>query len=159
MEIYLLRHGIAEDNAPGQSDAERALTSEGRDKLRKVLKRARQAEVAPSLILTSPYRRALETAEIAARALDYQGKLVHTKSLLPEASPHDLWDELRTHRSEGSILLASHEPLMSSAAAFLLGASSLQVDMKKAALVRIDCERFGSEPRGILKWMLTPALA
>jgi len=35
----------------------------------------------------------------------------------------------------------------------------LRVDMKKAALVRIDCDRIGREPRGVLKWMLTPAVA
>lgn len=158
MEIYLLRHAIAEDAAPGRPDSERALTSEGRDKLRRVLKRARQAEVAPTLILTSPYRRALQTAEIAAEALGYQGRLVHSHALLPDASPHDLWDEVRTHRAERAILLASHEPLMGSATAFLLGCPSLQVEMKKAGLVRIDCDRFGAEARGVLKWMLTPAV-
>ena len=159
MEIYLLRHAIAEDAAPGQPDPDRALTAEGRDKLRKVLKRARQADAIPSLILTSPYRRAVETAEIAARSLDYQGKLVRTEALVPEASPHELWDEIRARRNEKAVLLASHEPLMSSAAAFLLGCPALQVEMKKAALVRIDCDRFGGDPRAVLKWMLTPALA
>ena len=159
MEIYLLRHAIAEDGAPGRPDAERALTAEGRDKLRRVLKRARQAEVAPSLILSSPYRRAMETAEIAAQMLAYPGRIVESRSLVPDGSPHEVWDELRTHRSESAILLASHEPLMSATAAFLLGVASLQVEMKKAALVRIDCDRFGGEPRGVLKWMLTPAVA
>jgi phosphohistidine phosphatase len=158
MEIYLLRHAIADDAGPGQPDSERALTAEGRAKLRKVLKRARQAEVAPSLILTSPYRRALETAQIAAQALAYQGRLVPSQALVPEASPHDLWEEIRGRRGETAILLASHEPLMSSAAAFLLGCPALQVDMKKAALMRVDCDRFGNDPRGVLKWMLTPAL-
>jgi len=158
MEIYLLRHAIAED-AAGRPDAERALTAEGRDRLRRVLKRARQADVAPSLILASPYRRALETAEIAAETLGYEDRPLHSKALLPDASPHELWDEIRTHRGEHAILLASHEPLMSAAAAFLLGCPSLQVEMKKAGLVRIDCDRFGADPRGVLKWMLTPALA
>ena len=158
MEIYLLRHAIAEDAAPGQADDTRALTAEGREKLRRVLKRARQADVSPSLILSSPYRRALETAEIAAEALGYEGRLVHSAALVPDAAPRVLWEELRARRGESAILLASHEPLMSSAAAFLLGCPALQVDMKKAALVRIDCERLASEPRGVLKWMLTPAL-
>jgi phosphohistidine phosphatase SixA len=63
VQIYLLRHGIAENSTP---DSDRALTPEGREKLRRVLARARDADVAPSLILSSPYRRALETAEIAA---------------------------------------------------------------------------------------------
>jgi len=36
MEIYLLRHGIAEDGRPGLKDADRALTPDGREKLRLV---------------------------------------------------------------------------------------------------------------------------
>ena len=58
-----------------------------------------------------------------------------------------------------AILLAGHEPFMSSMAAFLLGSAALQVDMKKAALMRIDCDRQGRDPRGVLKWMLTPAIS
>ena len=159
MEIYLLRHGIAEDAKPGQSDASRALTEEGREKLARVLRRAGKAGMSPSLILSSPLRRAIETAEVAAQTLEYGGKIVQTHALVPEASPADIWDELRERREETSILLASHEPLMSSLASFLLRSPALQVDMKKAALVRVDCDRFGSEPSGVLKWMLTPGLA
>ena len=156
MQIYLLRHGIAENSTP---DSERALTAEGREKLRRVLARARAADVAPSLILTSPYRRAVETADVAVEVLGYQGKVVKTRALVPEASPFDTWEEIRKRPDESAILLASHEPLMSSLAAFLLASPGLMVDMKKAALVRLDCERFGPEPKGVLKWMLTPATA
>ena len=159
MEIYLLRHGIAEDGKPGHQDSERELTAEGRDKLRRVLKRARAADIAPSLILSSPYKRAIETAEIAAEVLGYTGRIVRTRTLIPDASPHDLWEEIRTYKDETAILLASHEPLMSSAASLLLNSPALIVDMKKAALVRIDMERATAQPHGILKWMLTPALA
>jgi phosphohistidine phosphatase len=159
MEIYLLRHGIAEDGRPGRPDSERALTTEGREKLRRVLKRARLAGVAPGLILSSPYRRALETADIAVEVLGYEGKVVRTHALVPEAAPFEAWEEIRSRKGEGSILLSSHEPLMSSMVAFLLDSPSMPVDMKKGALVRVDCERFGPSPRGMLKWMLTPALA
>jgi len=101
----------------------------------------------------------VETAEVAAAVLRYQGELVHTQALLPEASPFDAWEEIRSRKEEGAILLASHEPLMSSLAAFLLDSPALAVDMKKAALVRVDCDRPGPRPKGVLKWMLTPALA
>jgi len=159
MEIYLLRHGIAEDAGQGMKDSDRALTQEGRDKLRRVLKRAKAAGVQPGVILSSPYRRALQTAEIAAESLGYRGKVVHTEALVPNASPREVWEEIRARRGESSILLASHEPLMSSTLALLLGSPALLVDMKKAALARVDCDRFGAEPRGLLKWMLTPATA
>ena len=157
MEIYLLRHGIAETARPGQPDAERALTGEGRDKLRRVLQRARAAGLKPAAILSSPYRRAMETAAVAKEALGYGGEIERAEALVPNASPFDAWEEIRSHKSESSILVASHEPLMSSLAAFLLGSPALQVDMKKAALVRVDCDRLGPQPKGVLKWMITPA--
>lgn len=159
MQIYLLRHGIAEDAKPRQSDADRSLTEDGREKLRRILKRARAAAVEPSLIISSPLRRAVQTAEEAAGALGYQGEILLSKALLPEASPGGVWDEIRVHKGEPSILLASHEPLMSSTMAHLLRCPALMVDFKKGALVRIDCEGFGPEPAGFLKWMLTAALA
>jgi phosphohistidine phosphatase len=153
MEIYLLRHGIAEEGYP---DAARALTAEGKEKLRRVLK---QAAVKPSLILSSPYRRAVETAEIAAEVLGYTGDIERSESLTPDGSPQEVWEEIRARRDEDSILLASHEPLMSATVAFVLGAPGLHVDMKKAALVRVDLDRFGPQPLGLLKWMLTPGVA
>ena len=159
MQIYLLRHGIAENAHPGLADSDRALTAEGREKLRRVLKRAGAAGVAPDEILSSPLRRAVETAEMAAELLGYKDQVIRTQALVPNASPFDSWEEIRRHKDQRAILLASHEPLMSSLVAFLLGCPALQVDMKKAALVRVDCDRFGGEPRGVLKWMITPGVA
>ena len=159
MQIYLLRHAIAEDARAGEPDAGRAVTPEGRDKLRRVMKRARAAEVSPGVILSSPYRRALETASVAAEVLDYQGKVIETQALVPDAVPVDAWEEIRALRQQDSVLLVSHEPLTSSLTAFLLGSPALQVEMKKAALVRIECDRLGREPRCVLKWMITPAVA
>ena len=49
MELYLLRHGIAEDRAPSGRDADRRLTEEGRDKLRRILERAHSAGAQPSV--------------------------------------------------------------------------------------------------------------
>lgn len=159
MEIYLLRHAIAENARPGLKDAERAVTEEGRQKLKRVLERARGAGVKPDVILSSPYRRALETAEIAADSLKYDGKIVQTSALVPDGNPRHAWEEIRSRKSESAILLASHEPLMSSLLAHLLASPALMVDMKKAGLCRIDCDRFGQEPRCVLKWLLTPATA
>jgi phosphohistidine phosphatase len=159
MEIYILRHGIAEDAPPGQPDSERALTSDGRKKLRSVLRTAASAGVAPSLILTSPYKRALQTAQLAAEILDYKGELLRTKALEPNGSPKAVWDEIRVHKDEARILLAGHEPLFSRLMAYLLGSPNLQVDFKKGAIACIELDRFPAEPHGVLRWMLTPKLA
>jgi phosphohistidine phosphatase len=159
MEVYLLRHGVAEEPQIGQPDAERALTPDGRKKLRNVLRVAASAGVAPSLILTSPYKRALQTAPMAVEMLDYKGELLRTKTLEPGSTPKGVWDEIRDHKDESRILLVGHEPLFGRLMAFLLGAPNLQVDFKKGAIACIETERFPTEPHGVLRWMLTSKLA
>src|SRR5579884_3785801 len=103
MEIYLLRHGIAEDPAPGTTDADRALTAEGRKKLRTVMDAAFDAGVCPALVITSPLRRAVQTAEIAIDVLEYKGDLLRSRVLRPEAEPQDVWEEIRLHRDVDSL--------------------------------------------------------
>jgi phosphohistidine phosphatase len=159
MELYLLRHAIAEDHSPTGRDADRALTQEGREKLHRVMKRAAAAGVSPSLIISSPYKRGLETAEIAASELKYKREILRAGSLIPDSSPPSVWSEIREHRNEPSILLAGHEPLFSATVAFLLGSTQAMVDFRKAALVRIDLHAFGAQPQGVLQWMLTPKLS
>jgi phosphohistidine phosphatase len=159
MEVYILRHGIAEERGAGRTDAERKLTAAGKEKLRAVLSRARAANVMPSAILTSPFPRAMETAEIAAEVLGYKGPILATDTLLPSSSPPAVWRELRHHGDEPAILLAGHEPLLSELASFLLGTSRVVVDMKKGALLRVDIEDVTGAPRGVIRWLMTPKLA
>jgi phosphohistidine phosphatase len=159
LELYLLRHGIAEDHSPTGRDADRRLTEEGRAKLRRVLERAQAAGVSPTLILSSPLKRALETAEIAARELGYEGRILRDEALIPDSSPTKIWAAVRDHATEPSILLAGHEPLFSNTVAWLLGSTRAMIQFRKAALVRIDFESLGAAPGGVLQWMLTPKIS
>ncbi len=158
MIIYVLRHGIAEVAPPGGSDADRALTKQGKAKLRNVLGCAREAGVRPSVILTSPLRRAVQTAKIAATVLKSGGDLAETKALSPGASPMGVWAEVRRHEVD-ELLLAGHEPQLSGLVGFLLGCSALQLDFKKGAMACIDIDKAEARPHGTLKWILTPKLA
>jgi phosphohistidine phosphatase len=159
MFLYVLRHGIAEDAKPGEPDANRALTSEGRKKLSAVLDRAKKAEVSPSVILTSPYLRAKQTARMAAQAFAREDSVVETSALVPSGSPELVWDELSEYRSEEQLMVVGHEPLLGELASYLLDAPSLRIDMRKAALVAISLEKMRGGPRGVLQWMITPKLA
>ena len=159
MELYLLRHGIAEDHAETGRDEDRRLTAEGRRKLESVLERAHAAGVAPSAIFSSPLRRALETAELATRGLGYEGRIVRTPALVPDSSPQEVWKFLRDHAEESSVLLVGHEPLFSASTAFFLGSTRSMVQFRKGALIRIDIDSGRSVPEGVLQWMLTARLA
>jgi phosphohistidine phosphatase len=158
VKIYLLRHGTAEPRGPGVPEATRALTPEGKVEIRAVARQASEtAKIAPDLILSSPFTRALETARIAGKAVGCT-KIIETKSLLPDLAPTQIWNEIREHRDVKELLVAGHEPHLSRFAAFLLEAP-VAVDMKKGALLRIDVQDREGPPRGVLKWMLTPRLS
>lgn len=159
MEILLLRHGIAEDARPGQPDADRALTREGKQKLRTLLRRLARAGVRPALVVTSPYLRARQTAEIARDVLAPDAMIVPARALAPGSTPQEAWEEIRLYANQPSVLCASHEPLCSELAAFLLGAPGLGIDFKKGALMRIDLDGVGPRPRGTLRWFVIPRLA
>ncbi len=159
MIIYVLRHGIAEEGHAGQPDSQRRLTKEGKSKLSDVLERARDTGVRPDVILTSPFVRAVETAKIAAETLKYEAPLIPVPELTPDGSPEQVWQEVRNHSEAEELLIAGHEPLLSQLVAYLLGSPALQVDMKKGALVAIDCAQLRGQPRGVLLWMLTAKLA
>ncbi len=158
MRLYLLRHGIAEDGL-GKPDSQRAITPEGYKKLREVMKTLKAAGVAPSLVLSSPYLRAMQTAEVAVNELGLEGEIVQVVQLTPDSSPREAWGEIRAHKGEQEVLVVGHEPLFSSLTAFLLNSPSLLVDFKKGGVVAIDLASFTAQPHGVLCWYLTPKLA
>ena len=158
MRIYLLRHGIAEEGS-GKRDSDRALTAEGKEKVRQLIRVAARAGVAPSLVISSPYRRAMETAGIAIEELHYAGPLVESTCLTPDSSTQSAWNDVRIHASEESILLVGHEPLFSALGAFLLGAPEVSIDFNKGALLCLDVHLVRPQPSGVLQWFLTSKLA
>jgi len=156
MEIYLLRHGAAERNASSGRDADRRLTEEGIAAVTEVVTQARHAGFNPSLILTSPYVRAVETAKLTARLLDYDQEIMNTTALTPESTPEDAWEELRLYGDQASILAVTHEPLVSALASWMLGSARTEIEFKPGAMIRIDIETVTAKPRGVRRWTIVP---
>lgn len=155
MELYLMRHGVAEERAATGRDADRPLTPAGVQIAQRVLSRADAAGISPALIISSPYRRALETAAIAAKQFGRPDAVTQSTRLTPDSSVEDLWGEVRAYRAEGSLLLVFHEPLISAVVADLLGSARLNVHLPPAVLLRFDVPTAAPSPSGALKWMLT----
>lgn len=157
IEIYVFRHGEAEPRDAGVVDADRALTRRGKNDVRAVLKVAKKAITAPQLILTSPLRRARETAEIAATV--FRGcPVVASDRLKPSAAAQGIWKEIGEDPKLERVVVVGHEPHLSHLVSFLLEAP-ISLDVKKGGLIRIDCPDRLTSPRGVLKWVLTPKLA
>ncbi len=64
MQLFVIRHGLAEDAAKGLDDASRQLTDEGEKQLKRVVRGMRRLEIGFDRILTSPWARAARTAEM-----------------------------------------------------------------------------------------------
>jgi phosphohistidine phosphatase len=70
MELYVVRHAIAEEAAPDQDDPSRRLTPDGHRKLKKAVQGLRDLRIRFDRILTSPWARARETAEALSPLCD-----------------------------------------------------------------------------------------
>lgn len=152
MELYLLRHGAAEDPSLPGSDRARRLTADGIIALRRTLQRVAALGVRPAVILSSPYRRAMETANIAAEILQYGDPILQARSLEPDSSSDELWNEVRLHSDAAAVLVVSHEPLLSSTLAWVTGASEAPAGFPAGGLARVDVDAAAAVPRGNLLW-------
>ncbi len=158
MHLHLLRHGRAENRAASGRDADRVLTTDGVAELRRVLELARNAGTRPTLILSSPLARAVQTAEIARQVLESPGPILGASSLVPSGSPQLIWDELRLHSSEPDVLAVGHEPLLSQMVAWLVGSSRAMMQFPPAGMARFEIDASSTEGAGTLEWMITPDL-
>jgi phosphohistidine phosphatase len=149
MNLSLLRHGIAADRGSAEyaHDSERPLTPKGERRMRRIAKGIQASGVAADLVLSSPYLRAKQTAEIVAQALSTSVGVMFAEALTPEGDPRQLIAMLRTdHRDQQAILLVGHEPYLSRLISTLLtGGPNLAVEMKRGGLCSLTVEtlRFG----------------
>ncbi len=160
MTLYILRHGIAvEPGTPGYAkDADRPLTPEGERKLRQIGKAMKALELSFDLLLSSPYLRARQTAELVAAALKSRNRLELSDSLTPGGSARKLVELLNSLQPRPeSVLLVGHEPYLSGLISLLVsGKPTFAVVMKKGGLCKLTAESLQHGRCAALEWLLTP---
>jgi phosphohistidine phosphatase len=153
MEIILVRHGHALDEAPGLGDAGRWLSERGRKASRDVGRwLGKRKKRRPAAIWSSPLVRAQQTAEILAAKTGYKGEVKAAAELSPGRDPGDLVNLLAGLTLDGPLVLVGHEPSLSLLAKALLGEVALP-SFKKSGAVGLSWEQ-GS---GKLRFSLDPA--
>lgn len=143
-ELVLLRHGIAEERSPDRADAGRALTDQGRQRTRAVLRRALSLGLQAERLVSSPLIRARQTAEIAL-AVGLAPALELAESLVPGADPLPLVEAWLASGRNGEptqhrLLLVGHEPDLGLLAARLIGAAPGSITLRKAGLALLAFE-------------------
>jgi phosphohistidine phosphatase len=160
MQLYIVRHGIAVDREDPKCppDPERYLTEEGVEKTKQVAKGVAALAASADLLLSSPYVRATQTAEIFASALDYaKQKIRRTDLLLPGADPSLLFRELMKDKQSASVFLFGHAPQLDDIIATAVGSKRHITTLKKAGVALVELKRI-SPPMGVLVWLATPKL-
>jgi len=160
MRLYIVRHGIAIDREDPKCppEAERYLTEKGIAKTEVVARAFARLGVEADLLLSSPYVRAMQTAEIFAAALTYpKQKIAKTETLLPGAEPLAFYRELARHKEAECVACFGHAPNVDQLVAAAIGAKKETTEMKKAGVAALELRRI-SPPSGTLVWLGTPKL-
>jgi phosphohistidine phosphatase len=160
MQLVIIRHAIAEDPKEfaqtGRPDAQRPLTDEGVDKMKRGVRGLREVLPEITLIATSPYVRAVETAKIVAQAYkDVRIVIIH--ELVPSESGDAFVAWLRGLKSVPVVAVVGHEPHLSALASWLLsGQTRSAIELKKGAMLSMEFEGEPAAASGVLLWALTP---
>lgn len=160
MNLFLLRHGLAVERggAGYDKDADRPLTAKGERRLERIADAMEAMDLSFDAILSSPYVRARQTAEIITRALGLKKKLEFSDDLKPGGEARALLAALnkRDPRPD-SVLLVGHEPYLSELISTLTcGDGRMLIDFKKGGLCKLDIATLRHGRCATFAWLLTP---
>jgi phosphohistidine phosphatase len=158
MILYLVRHGIAVDPTDPKSppEPERPLTAKGIQKTRSAALGLRALGAKPDILITSPYVRAAQTAEIFAEALEFSPeKIRSSESLKPAGNITEIIKEITRLRAK-EVMCFGHAPHLDQMVSQLVGARGVFTSLKKAGVVCL--EHAASQGAWELRWILTPKM-
>jgi phosphohistidine phosphatase len=151
--LYFLRHGKAGSPRPANDDA-RPLTDKGVAALRGAAPLWRRLNLRPDVVLTSPYVRARQTADLLCEALG--GTPVEDQRLEPGADWPAMGRMIADHPDARRVMFVGHEPDLSSAVIQLTGAASVR--MRKGGVACVEFPGVPEPGAGELAWLIDPDL-
>lgn len=157
MILYLVRHGLAVDRTDPKSppEAERPLTAKGVQKTRAAALGLAELDVNPDVLISSPFVRAAQTAEIFAETLGYPvQKIKVSDALKPAANPAEIVKEITRLRAK-EVMVFGHAPHLDVLAAHLIG-TRVFTEIKKAGVACF--EHASAAGKWDLRWLVTPKM-
>ena len=137
MKIYLMRHGEASFDAP--NDDERALTENGRAKIRHNIQQKQDELAGVAQFLSSPIRRAQQTAKLAHVLLRRKDVIQEVDWLLHESKPRYSIEALAQVPAP-SVMLFSHQPFASRFVEILCGLPTGSIAMNTASIIAMEAD-------------------
>lgn len=160
MNLYLLRHAIAvERGTPGyEIDSTRPLTPDGARKMHSIAEGMVRLKVDPDAIISSPYLRSRQTADIVAQAFRLRRPVELHDALSPGGDQARLLADLSgMAANRANVLLVGHEPDLSELVSTLVaGSLDVSLDIRKGGLCLLSAASLHYGQCATLKWLLTP---
>lgn len=150
MNLYIARHAHAENGVP---DSERKLSQRGRDYLSEQIQYWKTKIEQIDIILTSPYKRALETAEIIHKRFNVKHELIMDLSLQPIMNIPDVINTLSSF-SVNNILIVGHMPDVADLTSLLLSSNNIELAFNPGTIAAIEFKEGVSLYRGRLNFIL-----
>ena len=157
MIVYFLRHASAgQHKGDPARDEKRALDKEGIEQCGHIGRALAAMDVHVDALISSPLKRATQTASLVGNEIAHEGRLVLDNALRPEASFASFRELLGRYSKAEAIMVVGHNPSLSEFASLLISerATEAAVDLKKGAVVRVDVDKNA----GVLLWLLTPKM-
>lgn len=108
MRLYLMQHALAYSS---EEDSARELNPDGVKQAKRSAIGIKRLGLEFDLIMTSPKRRAQQTAALVAEAVRYPySDIMTTEALLPDRTPDGLLELLQKESTESRILVVGHLP-------------------------------------------------
>lgn len=158
MILYIVRHGIAIDRSDPKAppEAERPLTAKGLQKTRSAALGIKALGVKPEALITSPFVRAAQTAEIFAQVLGFSpGKIRVSEALKPSENPAEIIKELQRVKAK-EVMCFGHAPHVDSLISHLSGMRKPATELKKAGVACFEHQPASAEWK--LLWIVTPKI-
>ncbi len=156
MNLYLVRHADAEKTQPGKKDQDRRLSKEGKERMKGVADQWIYFIKKVDFICTSPYIRALETAEIIAKSFDYKKEIIKDTILAAGCYTKDLVELVNSLGGE-DILVIGHQPDLSEHVSNLISSKGALVDIKKTSIAKISFNGKANLSKGYLEFLIPSA--
>ncbi len=159
MIVYFLRHASAgQRKSNSTNDEKRALDPEGVEQCRYVGRLLASLDVEVDVIISSPLKRATQTAALVANELGYEARIETAGPLRPDARFEAFRRLLDENAKRDAIMVVGHNPNLSEFASLLVsdGASTGALELKKGAVAKVES---GDLRSGTLHWCLTPKIA
>jgi phosphohistidine phosphatase len=157
MNLYLMRHanaGLARENP--KLDAKRGLIKDGKEQCMTMARVLSALKVQVDVIVSSPLKRAMQTAQFVGTELGYDAKVEINPALMPDADYGAFLDMLVKYSGREGILAVGHNPsLFQFLGKLVTGNGGASIRMRKAS---IACVNMAQHPPR-LQWLMDPRMA